>query len=352
MSSSCIVPIVEIQNVRSHPNADKLELCDVLGYQMCIPKSAYKNGDIGVYFPADVLMPSKWAEKFNVKQYLKGKDKNRVGKVKLRGEPSFGLIVSIPSELLSEFICKVGDNVATFFEVVKYEPPIKFGCGDAEKYDSEIDPFFEGYSDIENGRIYVDIFKDNEEIIATEKIHGTNCRIGFIKGKKVAGSMNLRRKEPEDYKVNTYWFPWTIPEINNLIEYLVKSHNSVILYGEVFGGSIQNLNYGIESGKGLGFRIFDIKLDGKYQDWNEFHSLCNKFNVQIAPIIYEGPYSMQKMKEICEGKTILIENGHIREGIVIKPKIERTDTKIGRVILKYISIEYSLNDKISDSKDV
>jgi hypothetical protein len=34
MSSDLIVPVVEIKNVRIHPNADMLSLCDVLGYQM------------------------------------------------------------------------------------------------------------------------------------------------------------------------------------------------------------------------------------------------------------------------------------------------------------------------------
>jgi len=33
MSSDLVVPVVVLRNVRPHPNADLVELCDVLGYQ-------------------------------------------------------------------------------------------------------------------------------------------------------------------------------------------------------------------------------------------------------------------------------------------------------------------------------
>lgn len=34
MGSDLIVPVVEVKNVRIHPNADMLSICEVLGYQM------------------------------------------------------------------------------------------------------------------------------------------------------------------------------------------------------------------------------------------------------------------------------------------------------------------------------
>ena len=34
MPSDCIVPVVEITNVREHPGASLLSICEVLGYQM------------------------------------------------------------------------------------------------------------------------------------------------------------------------------------------------------------------------------------------------------------------------------------------------------------------------------
>jgi RNA ligase (TIGR02306 family) len=168
MSSEFVVPVVVIENVRPHSNSDNLELCDVLGYQMCVPKGKHHDGDVMVYFPADTLIPYEWAEKFGVRKYLKGKDQDRVGRIRLRGEPSFGLVV--PQIASPDW--KVGDNVAWYFGAKKYEPPVRATAGDAAPRDPLIDPFFEQFTDVQNGRLFTDIFVDGEEVIYTEKIHG------------------------------------------------------------------------------------------------------------------------------------------------------------------------------------
>jgi len=350
MSSSCIVPVVEIKNVRVHSNADKLEVCDVLGYQMCIGKGQYKDGDRGVYFPADVLIPKKWAEKFNVLNFLRGKDKDRVGKIKLRGEPSFGLIVPVPPDQNWE----LGYNAADYFECKKYEPPIRPDCGDAEKYDSEIDPLFDKYCDIENGRIFTDVFSEKDNVIVTEKIHGTNCRIGFVNNIQVAGSMELRRKKPEnqdDMERSIYWSPWNLLAVQKLMNFLKREHNVVIMYGEVYGGSIQSLDYGRPKGKGFGYKAFDLKVDGKFLDWLEFNSICCEYEVSTVPLIYQGPFIYKDILQMADGKTLVQKDLHMREGVVVKSIKEKIHPKIGRSILKYIGTEYSLANN-SDFKDV
>ena len=358
MASSCIVPVVKLENVRKHPNADKLDLADVLGYQVAIAKDKHKSGDVVIYFPADTIISSKWAEKFGVRDFLRGKDKDRVGKIKLRGEPSFGLVVDVPDEL----DCNVGDNVAEYFEAKKYEPPINPHQADMAKYDSDIDPYFQKYTDIENGLIYIDVFKQGEEIVANEKIHGSNCRVGCVHENIVAGSHTTRRKYPqvdgvdcsvddEQIRRSIYWYPWSIESVRNMISDLSKEFIEIILYGEVYGRSIQSLDYGIPKGQGLGFRAFDLLLNDKYVDYDRFCSLCDQYGVERVPEIYRGPFDINKIKEIADGNSLISEANHIREGVVVKPVKERTDPKIGRAILKYIGTEYSLSKK-SDYKDV
>jgi RNA ligase (TIGR02306 family) len=349
MATKVTVPIVVLENVRPHPNADRLEICDVLGYQMCVPKGKYTNGDIAIYFPADTLIPAEWAQRFGVTQFLRGKQNDRVGKIRLRGEPSFGLVVS--TDHLDRDGFSVGDNVAELFGAEKWQPPIRPSAGDSAPYDSEIDPFFNRFTDIENGRIHTHVFSDGEEVVATEKIHGTNCRIGVIKGRRVAGSMAIRRQQPSDemYR-NTYWYPWTLEGVQNLLAHLAEDHEQVLLYGEVFGGSIQSLHYGIDKGRGLGFRAIDIVVTGRYLDWDRFAELCETFKVATVPVLYRGPYSLDKMKELADGTT-MVGGDHIREGIVVRPLIERTDAEIGRAVLKYIGTEYALS-KHSDFTDI
>lgn len=354
MASSCVVPIAEIENVRKHPNADKLDLADVLGYQVAIQKNMYCNGDKIIFFPPDTLIPSEWAEEFGIKQLLRGKVQDRVGKIRLRGEPSFGLVVPVPDE---KEHWEVGQNVAEYYGCKKYEPPIRPSSGNIAMHDSAIDPFFQKYTDIENGRIFIDVLEPGEEVVVTEKIHGSNSRTGIINGIEVAGSRTTRKKkpEPDETKRSTYWYPWGIYDVCSLLhvtynmrDFVVAPNNSILLYGEIFGGSVQKLHYGISKGKGFGFRAFDLMIDGKYLDYDVFKGICIEHDVLMAPELYRGPFDMAKIIELADGDSTIEGADNIREGVVVRPVKERTHPKIGRVILKYIGTNYQLGLKEGD----
>src|SRR6202041_1262718 len=111
--------------------------------------------------------------------------------------------------------------------------------GDAEA----AHPLFVSYTDVENLRNFPDVFADGEPVVVTEKIHGTNCRVGLIEGELMAGSMAVRRKGPADENVgaSVYWFPTTLAGVTDLLADLGKAHRQVVLFGEVFGSKIQNL---------------------------------------------------------------------------------------------------------------
>jgi len=388
MASSIVVPIVRIEKVRSHPNADKLELCNVLGFQMCIPKGKHKSGDICVYVPADSLVPNDWAEKWGVLPYLKGQEKNRVGRVRLRGEPSFGLIVDMSWLPGSDKPYNVGDNVADCFGIKKYEHPVKAVSSDAAAYDSDIDPYVSRYTDIENGRVFTEVFREGEEVVATEKIHGTNCKVGFVRvGDEwipVAGSMGVRRKRPmrptwtpqswlerlyvrlfgmkyveadfddREIRGSTYWSPFALPSVRVLLMRLCDcAERSVLLYGEVFGPCVQNLHYGVTAVEGFRFRAFDICIDGKFLNWVEFSDLCGEVGVPVVPVVYRGAFSFEDIKKAADGRSTLPGADNIREGVVVKPVVERVDSKVGRAVLKFIGTEYELSKKDEDDcKDV
>ena len=419
MSSIFVVPVARVMNLREHPNASLLGLADVLGYQMVLPlaedpsgsivrtfikgvrddkgkrvafpqspgfvaseiasagkllnteiedvhfRHAYSEGELIVYFPADTILPDKWVDQFGVRSLMKGTEQNRVGRIRLRGEPSFGLVTAIPEGVS----WNEGLNVADYYGAVKYEPPLRVSCGDAAPSDTLIDPFFHQFTDIQNGRIFTDIFKNGEEVIFTEKIHGTNCRIGIIAGKPVAGSMAVRRSRPTkeidgqkiDCELNspeiqssTYWFPFSIKGVLQLLTALADGNNkNVILFGEVYGGSIQSLAYGIPKGKGLGFRVFGLSLNGRYMNWDELASLCQQYGIATVPTVYRGPYRMELAKQYADGTTVITTDAQIREGIVAYPVKERNDAKVGRVALKFIGTEYELSKhKERDNKDV
>jgi RNA ligase (TIGR02306 family) len=338
--SSLIVPVTTIEALRPHPNADRLELAEVLGWQLVVPRGQYEVGKKLVYFPIDTILPLEVSERFGVTQYL---SKQRIRCARLRGEPSFGLAVPPDQDW------PIGENVAEFYGATKYEPPVRVSAGDAE-----VDhPLFVTYTDIENMRNFPAILQPGERVIVSEKIHGSQCRVGMIEGELMAGSKQVRRKRPaEDHFVgNTYWFPLSLESIQALLSALGREHQQVILFGEVYGSKIQSFHYGLRD-RNIGFRAFDLLLDGRYVNWPDFLAICAQYGVETVPALASIAFDLHEVRRYSEGKTQLMEtDAHIREGVVVRPERERHDPSVGRVILKYVSDSYLFGEK-SDYTDV
>lgn len=337
--SSLIVPVTTIEALSPHPNADRLELAQVLGWQLVVPKGQYQIGQKLVYFPIDTILPLELSERFGVTRYL---SKQRIRCARLRGEPSFGLVVPPDQDW------PVGENVAEFYGAVRYEPPLRVSAGDAEKDH----PLFVAYTEIENMRNFPAIFETGEPVLLSEKIHGTCARVGLIEGELMAGSKGLRRKRPAEdrFASNTYWFPLSLEPVRTLVETLGQTHRQIILFGEVYGSKIQSFHYGLQGV--IGFRAFDLLLDGRYLDWPEFLTLCEHYGVETVPMLGQIAFDLNEIKRFSEGKTqLMTQNAHIREGVVVRPVRERHDPRLGRVILKYVSDSYLFGEK-SDYTDV
>jgi len=337
--SSLIVEISRIEAVAPHPNADALELGQIKGWQVCVPKGKYAPGDLVTYVPIDAVIPVEHSDRWGITKYLSN---GRVRCARLRGEPSFGVVLD------RELDWPEGADVAAHYGITKYEPPLRLNAGDAEPEHA----LFFRYSEVENMRNFPAIFTSDEPVIVTEKIHGTNCRVGIVEGQVVAGSRLQQRKRPEGdaFERSTYWFPYSLESVKSLLHSVQETGaRQVILFGEVYGSKIQSLDYGCK-GK-LGFRAFDLLVDGDWVDWHAFTGLCETHGVEWVPEIWTGPFSLDQIRQVASGQTQL-EAGHIREGVVVKPLKGRRHPALGRVVLKYISDEYLFGKGITDSLDV
>lgn len=326
--SSLIVEVCAIDEVKRHPNADKLDIAVVKGWQCVVPREKYKAGDAITYIPVDSVLTQEFAEQLGVSKYLSN---GRVRCARLRGEPSFGIIADAFGDM--------GENVAERLGITKYQPPVKLTAGDAESPH----PLFDTYTDVENMRNFPGMFAFGEEVVATEKIHGTNSRIGIVTyddGQRVhvAGSKGVQRRASQD---SIYWYPWRLPEVVALMEDVSQGKRQTILYGEVYG-RVQSLKYGQPNG--IAYRAFDLKVDGRYMDPDDFERLCAAHGVATCPTLYEGPFDLDKIREASEGRSMVPGADNIREGVVVRPVIGRTDPRVGRVILKYVSDTYLLGD--------
>lgn len=338
--SSLIVEVATIDQINPHTNADALELAIIKGWQCVVPKGKYVAGDRVVYVPVDAVMPPEVHEPMGITKYLSN---GRVRCAKLRGEPSFGVVMPLADEAW-----ETGRDVAAHYGITKYIPPVKLSAGDAAAEDAA----FCKYTDIENLRNFPRLIADGEEVVCTEKIHGTNCRVGLVRGEWMAGSRELRRQTTSTPASNIYWYPTTLPEVRAMLESLSVGSQSVVLYGEVYGSKIQNLSYG-KTGT-MGFLAFDLAIDGRFVGFDDFKGACGAYGVPIAPVLYRGAFSLAEVRAVSTGNST-VGGGHIREGVVVKPVVERVDPKVGRVILKYLNDDYLLqkeSGRVSDTCDV
>jgi len=172
--------VIKVKEVVPHPNADKLEIVQVFDdYQVVSQKGLYKPGDVAVYFPEASILPVDIQEKLGLVGLLNGPDKDRLKAIRLRGEISQGILMR-SSEI--GFKVKVGQDIAEKLGVIKYVPrvPAQFN-GRWVSVPSEFAPT---KFDIENIKKVGSYFGDGEEVVITEKLHGTFCQILVVFSKE------------------------------------------------------------------------------------------------------------------------------------------------------------------------
>ncbi len=353
------VTVVPIQ-IEPHPNADRLELAKVGEYRSVVGKDQFQTGDLVAYIPEQAICPDELIEEMGLTGKLAGKECNRVKAVKLRGIVSQGICYEARSNW------KEGWDVTEELGITKYEPPIPahmsgmvYGAG----FDKTI------RFDVENWKRYPDVFEDGEEVVFTEKIHGTFCVCGVMPdnmahekyGTLVVASKGLADKgiafqpDAEENEHNLYLRAIRSKNIEREVRAVfseeLDSGIPVFILGEVFGQGVQDLHYGASAAKDetLGFRVFDIYVgkpgQGYYLDSDFVFASCFGMELDRVPILYRGPFSREIMDKHTNGmETVSGKQSHMREGIVMKPAKERRDdlSGLGRVMLKSVSDKYTM----------
>lgn len=326
-----VVPIV----LEKHPNADSLSIVNIYGFSVVVRTQDWVDKPIGAYIMPDSLVNTTREEfSFLDPKYYSDSTKGgcyaRIGVKKLRGIVSMGLLVSAPEG------SQLGDNVAEQLDIKHYEPPVQTTDLQGKRPSEPSAPSPPGYFpvfDVENFRKYNHLFEKGEPVFITEKLHGANLRVCYREGKHHVGSRTTWKR----YDPNNTW--WKAVEQSDSIMQFCRENPNLTLYGEVFGW-VQDLRYGAEPGE-VRVRIFDVLEGDKW--WNAADIIKNKIDYMIpwVPIIaFDYPFDKNDIIEIAEGPSNIFEADHGREGIVIKPMIERTDPEVGRVCLKIISNWY------------
>lgn len=114
--------VVELDDVIAHPNADRLDLAIIGGWQVIVAKGMWKKGDKALYCEVGSLLPISVPElaeaaRENTKE-LGGIVYAHIKSIKLRGEISQGFVARIPKEHASK---PAGTNLSMELGVMKYE---------------------------------------------------------------------------------------------------------------------------------------------------------------------------------------------------------------------------------------
>jgi RNA ligase (TIGR02306 family) len=366
--STLKVEVVKVDDILPHPNADRLEIAVIKGWNCVVRKDAWYPGDLGIYFPIDsVLSPEVESAIFPSDSKIKLSN-SRVRTIKLRGAISQGLLVPIsdrqcfPEKVRFESI-REGMDLTQASGTTKYEPPesqqSQHAPGSSGKRKKSPNPWFHKYTDMENFKNYPNLFQVGEGIIVQEKIHGTNFRAGWVPyypdtwWKKVLCWLGLTPEWEFVYGSHTVqlqnkFLPVTYYGKNVYAEavnnYLLKDliPKGFVIYGEIYGVGIQKgYSYGMEiAQRQRALVAFDAKgPDGAYLNYDMARSLFVSMAIPRAPELYRGIYNgAHQLDFLRKGPSRLGQQLH-REGIVIRSWEEQV-CYLGRKMLKHKNDEF------------
>jgi RNA ligase (TIGR02306 family) len=339
-----LASIRRISDIQPIEGADMIELAIVDGWKVVVAKDVnHEVGDSVVYCEIDSFLPIKpefeFLRKSSYKKLSDGTEGFRLKTIKLRGQVSQGLILPIREMMPtlignseSFFAIEIHKDVTDLLGIVKYEPPIPAELAGKVK---GLFPSFLRKTDeerIQNLSGEIENWKD-KTFYVTEKLDGSSATFYYKDGEFGVCSRNLELLETED---NTFWkFARQVDLENKMRDFDVN----ISLQGELIGEGIQGNPYKIKGQTVRFFNLFDIDLQ-EYHSLSMFKGVCNRFGVDMVPILnehFEMFNTVEDILEYAEGKSVLNPNFD-REGVVIRS----LDRKIS---FKAISNKFLLNEK-------
>ena len=314
---------------RAHPNADKLALVDVNGYTCGVRKDDFRDGDLAVFVEPDTCVPVA-DERFSFlagAAYTSGEYTGHacIKVQKFRGLYSQGLVVKAPPG------AAVGDNVFESLALKHYDPEL---AGERQKFDANsagTEGFGEKY-DIEHLVKHAPLM-EGKLVLITEKINGTNMRVGQVNGEIMVGKRSSWVKNGN----NIYWRAYE----NDKDKLGPLAEQGYTIFGEAVPAQ-SRFHYGPEGGPAR-MLVFDVRdPDGRFLAGHEYVHFCAKHGLDAANIMACGErFDLDMVKTLAEESGSHYDNVPALEGVVVRPwDEEEMVVPIGRLILKYVTNKY------------
>ena len=313
-----IATFQKVLKVKPHPNADRLELVYILGYQCVCLKGLYKEGDQVVYISTDSVLPKDkaWAE-----AYRKYSPK-RIKACKLRGEWSEGVILPF-----AEFQTIVDQNfefieyleVSDLLGIEHYEPPAPQDLSARGRL-----PYNIGKTDEARWESHINTLPFGDKVDVTLKIDGQSFSAFYHLGDKRFGVLGrtLELKTDRDNNYTRHIERYDLK--NKLTNYCEKHNVSLCIRGESYGKGIQNHCNNPHALLENGLSIFSVYLidERRYARIGDpfyFTKVCEDLSLPHVPILEENVTLDMNLINKYSNELQEINNAPF-EGVVINHK--------------------------------
>lgn len=351
------VTIRQIGNIESIPNAERVELACIDGWQCVVPKNEFTPGEEIIFFEADAALKNVNDERYNFlhKSSYKCWHKSgelleecfRIKTIKLAGQISQGLVLK--KKLFDREIkesLETGKSLDEVCRVVHYDElyddmhAILDPKNQAERKGSF--PSFIHKTDeerLQNLPKYFSKYK-NECFEVTEKYDGNSMTVGY--------SPTYLPEEP--FFVCSRKNSLKLDGDNNFVKMAVKydlqnklKHiyddcgAELCIQGELVGPGIHGNHDGHKEIDFYVFRIYDIKEQAWLSSKNRI-SICNNLELKHVPVVNDFLHVFEECKNINDVIALTKRNslnGNQIEGLVFK-SIDRN------VSFKVINPDYLL----------
>ncbi|KAJ3055079.1 hypothetical protein HK097_011569 [Rhizophlyctis rosea] len=363
-----LASVQTISHIHHHPDADRLDIVSVRGWQVVVLRGAYDAGDKIIFIEIDSQCPKDaiWAAPLAPKHY-------RVSTIKLRGELSQGFIVPLSVLPTSQFPDPANlpddTDVTETLGITKHVPIPQKQAREINQSQQQQTPTIPFPKDL--------IPKTDEPRIQSfPRLLDEICGLPYYISVKYDGSSSTYFIDPSTHQftvcsrntvvtlppgvtlksvqltktttikdADNYWKPAILSDLPTKLATL---YPHIALQAEVYGPGIQKNPLNVPHVKMAVFNAFNLTTH-RYLDYTDLKRICHDLGVEMCEVVEEGDSFAVKdtatLIQMAKGK-YRGTNTH-REGIVVRPQMETRsrvyrDKKVTRLSFKAINNDFLL----------
>lgn len=340
-----LASIQYVHNITPIPDADRIELAHVLGWQCAVPKGTFHIGDLGVYFEIDSFLPMKPEYEFlRSSSYRKSEilgEGYRIKTVRMRGQLSQGLL--LPLSTFPDLPSQKDLDVTNLLGVRKWEVEER-----ATAQGTIIGTLPPGVPKTDETRVQsmpeLIAELDKQPYYITTKMDGSSHSITINRD----GEFHVTGHNYEyadDSKSSFYEFLKKHGIIERLNQYISESdYETLTLQGEFCAPGIQRNPVKLSTPH---WYVFTVIANGKRCGLMEMQNICYVLNLEMVPLEENGEHFAETYPTVDavleRADESMYATGAKAEGIVIRP-IEPcySPTIKGALSMKAVSNQYLL----------